>query len=304
VPPTFAAALGQGVRAAAREAWLVPVGAVVAAVRRAALWPAFAVLGTVLLRAAVSALAEAPLDPAAPFRGALVALASTRLEALVAGLALAGVLLGAALRVAWLSGAIPALGLALAGAPRAPRFAAGVAYGLPRVLAAAALGVAAEIGAGAFGVTLAVAALRTAARLPETGAVHAVSAVAAACALALVLALAVPIVASVAADAAVARAALRGEGPARAFAGAVRRLLARPGSLVLGGLAFALAGVAARLSVEAMGGAMLGFASGAPPSLLFGPQLMLGALAAFAAAALDVWWLATVASFACGGGRD
>ncbi|HEY6001792.1 MAG TPA: hypothetical protein VIV57_02880, partial [Anaeromyxobacter sp.] len=81
-------------------------------------------------------------------------------------------------------------------------------------------------------------------------------------------------------------------------------LLARPGSLVLAGLAFALAGVAARLSVEGLGGAMLGFARGAPASLLLGPQLMLGALAAFAAAALDVWWLATVASFACGGGSD
>lgn len=301
MPPTFAAALGQGFRAAAREAWLVPVGAVVAAVRRAALWPAFAVLAAVVVRAAAAELRQSPLDLAAPFRGALVALGSPRLEALVAGLALAGLLLGAALRVAWLSGALPALGLALSGAPRAPRFASGVAYGLARVLAAALLGLAAEIASAAFGATLAIAALRTAARLARTGAGPAI---AAACALALALAVAVPFVASVASDAAVARAAVRGEGPARAFAGAVRRLLARPGSLVLAGIAFALAGVAARLSVEGLGGAMLGFASDAPPSLLFGPELMLGALAAFVAAALDVWWLATVAAFACGGSGD
>jgi hypothetical protein len=300
VPPTFAAALGQGFRAAAREPWLVPVGAVVAWGRRAALWPALAVLAAVLGRAAASAMAKAPLDPTAPFRGALVALASPRLDALVAGLALAGVLLGAALRVAWLSGALPTLGLALSGAPRAPRFAAGVAYGLPRVLAAAVLGLAAEIAAGGFGAALAIAALRVAAGSPRSGAAP----IAAACALALVLALFVPLVASVAADVAVARAALRGEGPARAFAGAVRRLLVRPGSLVLAGIAFALVGIAARLSVEGLGGAMLGFAVGAPAALLLGPELMLGALTAFVASALDVWWLATVASFACGGSPD
>jgi hypothetical protein len=301
VPPRFAAAVGQGLRAALREAWLVPVGAVVSFARRAALWPAFAVLGAVVLRAAASSLAASPLDPVAPVRGALLALASPRLEALVLGLALAGALLAAALRVAWLSGALPTLGLALSGAPRAPRFATGIAYGLPRVLAAAVLGLVAETGAAAFAATLGIAALGTAARLPRTGAGPAV---AAACSFALVLATAVLVLASVAADAAVARAALRGEGPARALAGAVRRLLARPGSLVLAALVFAAAGVVAGLSVEGVGGAILGFARGVSPSLLVGPNLMLRALAALVAAALDVWWLATVASLVCGGNAD
>jgi hypothetical protein len=306
VPPTFAAAVGQGLRAAVREAWLVPVGAVLGVARRAALWPAFAVLAAVVLRAAVSSLVPAtPLDPAAPLRGALggalLALASPRLHALLAGLALSGALLGAAVRVAWLSGALPTLGLALSGAPRAPRFASGVAYGLPRVLAAASLGLVAELGAAAFAGTLALAALRVATRLPRAGAAPAI---AAACALVLVIAAAAPIVAGAAADAAVARAALRGEGAARAFAGAVRRLVARPGSFVLAALGFTVAAFVAPLSLEGVGSAVLGFAGDAPAALLAGPHLMLRALAALVAAALDVWWLATVAALACGGDGD
>jgi hypothetical protein len=298
VPPTFASAVGQGFRAAAREAWLVPVGAVVGLARRFAFWPALAVVAAAVLRGAAPGPGAAPLDPAALVGGALRALASPRLHALAAGLALAGLLLSAALRIAWLSGALPTLGLALSRAPRAPRFAAGVAYGAPRVLTAALLGLVAEAGAGGFGVTLAIAALAAAARLPRGAAGPAV---AAACALALVLAAAAPVVASAAADAAVARAAVLGEGPARAFAGATRRLLARPASLVVAALVFALAAALAPLSVQGLGGAVLGFARGVPSVVLIGPNLMIGALAAGVAAAVDVWWLATIAALACGG---
>jgi hypothetical protein len=298
VPPTFASAVGQGLRAGLREAWLVPVGAVVGVARRFALWPALAVAVAAVLRAAAAGLRAAPLDPAAPVGSALLALASPRLHALLAGLALAGLLLSGALRVAWLSGALPTLGLALSRAPPAPRFAAGVAYGTPRVLAAALLGLAAEAGAAGFGVALALAAVRVASRLPRGGAGIAV---AAACALALALAAAAPVVASAAADAAIARAAIRGEGPARAFAGAARRLLARPGSIVLAALAFGLAAALAPLSVEGLGNAILGFARGAPAAVLVGPNAVVGALAAGAAAAVDVWWLATIAALSCGG---
>jgi hypothetical protein len=298
VPPTFASAVGQGFRAAAREAWLVPVGAVVAAARRLAPWPALAVVAAAVLRAAAAAARAAPLDPAAVAGSALAALASPRVQALAAGLALAGLLLSAALRVAWLSGALPTLGHALSRAPRAPRFAAGVAYGTPRVLAAALLGLAAEAGAGGFAVTLAIAALEVAARLPR-GAAR--PAIAAACALVLVIAAAAAVLASAAADAAIARAAILGEGPARAFAGAARRLLARPASLALAVLAFAAAGALAPLSVQSLGGAVLGFARGAPGAVLLGPNLMIGAVAALVAAAVDVWWLATIGALACGG---
>ncbi|HET7826055.1 MAG TPA: hypothetical protein VFK90_12020 [Anaeromyxobacter sp.] len=298
MPPTFASAAGQAFRAAAHEAWLVPIGAVVGVARRLALWPALAVLAAAVVRAVLAALRASPFDPTSAARGALLALASPRVQAAAAGLALAGVLLSGALRVAWVAGALPALGLALSGAPRAPRFAAGVAYGTPRVLATALLGLAAEAGAFGFSVTLAVAAVEAAARLPRGAAGPAV---AAACALALVLAAAAPLLASAASDAAVARAAIGGEGPARAFAGAARRLLARPASLVLAALAFGLAGVLAPLSVEGVGGVVLGFAQGVPRAVLVGPNLMVGGLAALAAAAVDVWWLATIAALACGG---
>jgi hypothetical protein len=303
VPPNLLAAVGLGLRACAREAWLVPVGAVFSALRRAALWPAAAVLAAVVARAGLAALRETPLDPVAPFRGALVALASPRLVPLVLGLAAAGVLLSAALRVAWLSGALPTLAGALAGVERAPRFAAGVAYGLPRVLAAALVGLVAEAGASGFGLTLALAVARLVARAPGHAPVGPLG-LAAASALALVVALAAPLAASVLTDAAVARAAVRGESPGRAFAGALRRLLARPGAFLLAAGGFAAAGLVAPLSVEGLGGVAMGFAQGVSPSLLAGPNLMLGALALAVSAALDVWWLATVASLACARGAD
>src|SRR5512138_3468438 len=81
VPPTFASAAGQGFRAAAHEAWLVPVGAVVGVARRLALWPALAVLVAAVVRAVAAALRASPLDPAAAARGALLALGSPRVQA-------------------------------------------------------------------------------------------------------------------------------------------------------------------------------------------------------------------------------
>ena len=301
MPPTFAVAVGQGLLAVTRELWLVPAGALVAAMRRAAAWPALAVLGAVVVRAALAAAAAHPGDPTAPAGGVLVALESPRVGALVLGLALAGALLAGALRVAWLSGALPTLGPALAGAPRSPRFAAGIAYGLPSVLAAAALGLAAEAGAALFGLTLVLAVLRVAARV-FVAPLPAPALVAAAGALALTLAAAAPLAAGALTDAAVARAALLGEGPSRAFAGALRRFLARPGAFLLSAGVFAAAGALGPLSIEGLGGAVLGFARGVGPLLLFGPDLMVGALALGVAAAVDLWWLGAVASLACGGG--
>jgi hypothetical protein len=296
VPPTFAAAAGQGFRAALREAWLVPVGALVAGARRLAFWPAAAVLALIVVRAARAAAAETPFDPWAPLRGALVALGSTRVDALVMGLALAGLLVAMALRVAWVAGAVPTLGLALSGAPRAPRFAAGVAYRLPAVLAAAVVALLAEVAAIGFGATMALAALRVAGGI--TSGVGGAMLLAGACAFALTLSVAVPLVTGVVADVAVARAALRGEGPARAFAASARRLARRPATFAFGGLVVLAAGAIAPLSIQGLGSVMLGFARGVPPSLLAGPNLMLAALAVGVAAAVDVWWLATVASLA------
>jgi hypothetical protein len=288
--------MGLGLRALGREAWLVAVGAVVAAARRAALWPAWAVLGLVLFQAAARALSASPLDPGAPLGGALAALGSARVLSLVAGLWLAGTLLGAALRVAWLAGALPTLGAAMAGAPPGPRFAAGVAFGFPRVLAAAALALVAEVAAAGFAWALALAALRV---TVDAAAEGGSPLLAGAVALALTLAVAVPVAIGAVADAAVARAGVLGEGPATAFAGATRRFLARPGTFVLAALGFGLAGAFVPAAVESMGGVMAGLAASVDPLVILGPNLMAAAAAVFVAAALDLWWLGTASALAC-----
>ncbi len=293
--PSIGSAVGSGLRALWREPWLVPAAALVGAARRAATWPAWAVLWTVVARAALLAFRERRLDVAAPLEGGLAALLSPRLLALAAGLWLAGALLGAALRVAWLAGALPTLGAAMAGTARAPRFAPGVAYAFPRVLGAAALGLALDVAAALFAWTLALAVLTIV--LGRRGS----ALLAAAAALALTLALLVPLAAGALADAAVARAAIRQEGPGTAFAMGALRLGARPGSFVLAALAFAAAAVVVPLAVEGFGGVATGFARDAGLLVLLGPHLMIAAAALLLGAAVDLWRLGTFAALACGG---
>lgn len=297
MPPSLFAALGLGLRALAREGWLVPVGAAFAAARRAVLWPAWAVLGVIVARAALLALRGHPLDAAAPLEGVLAVLGSPRLLALAGGLWLSGTLLGAVLRVAWLSGALPTLGGAMAGA-RGPRFAAGVAWGFPRVLATAALAFVADVAGGLFAWTVVLGALEVTVSVAGRGGGVLL---AAAVALALTVAIAVPVALAALGDAAVARAAVRGEGPGPAFAGGVRRLLARPGSFVLAALAFGIAAAVGPASVEGLGGAAAGFARGAHPILLAGPNLVAAFAALLVAAVVDLWRLGTFAVLACGG---
>jgi hypothetical protein len=299
VPPTLFAALGLGLRALAREPWLLAVGLAVAVARRVAQWPAWAVAWAVIAEGALLAASRNPFDLVAPAGGVLAALTAPRFLALVAGLWLAGSALGAALRVAYLAGALPTLGGAMAGAP-GPRFATGVAFGVPRVLAAAGLGLVLDVAGGLFGWTLALAALRVTAAASRDGGSPLL---AAAVALALTLALAVPVALGAVADAAVARAALRQEGPGAAFAATGARFLARPGTFVLAALAFAAAGSFAPGAVEAAGGLLSGFAPQASPVVLLGPSLMLGIAAAVVAAAIDLAWLGTIAALACGDER-
>ncbi len=295
MPPSLPSALGLALRALRREPWLVAVGVLVGLLRRAAVWPAWAVAAVVIVRGALLGAARGRFDLAAPVAGALAPLGAPRFLALVAGLWLAGALLGAALRVAWLAGALPTLGGAMASAP-GPRFAAGIAYGLPRVLASAALGFLLDLSGGLFGWTLTLAALRlTAGAAGQRGA----PLLAAAVALALTLALAVPLALSAVADAAVARAALCGDGPGSAFAAGGARFLARPGTFLLGALAFGVAGALAPFAVETAGGLVTGFAVGAGPLVLLGPQFMLALLAGAVAATIDLAWLGTIAALAC-----
>jgi hypothetical protein len=121
---------------------------------------------------------------------------------------------------------------------------------------------------------------------------------------ALVLALLVPVALVPVTDAAVARAGVLAEGPGRAFAGAVRRFVARPGTFVLATILFALAAAVLPPSIEGLGSGAIVSAVGRVPALVVaGPQLMLTAFALVAAAAIDLVWLGTVAALACGTDR-
>lgn len=300
MPPALGPAISLALRAVRLEAWLLAPGFLVTALRRALSWPALAFAWAVAAEAALQAARVRPLDPLAPLSGVGAAAGSPRVLAIVAGLWLAGALGGGLLRVAWLAGALPTLGGALSGAGGgADRFAAGVAGGLPRLLATAALALAARTGGALFALALALGSLR----ITVAVAGGAPPLLAAAVALALTLAVAVPLALSAASDAALARSALRGEGPARAFAGAARRLLLRPGAFLLGALAFGGLGAIAPASAQALGNAATGFAAAAPPAAMAGPALLLAALAAVVATALELAWLATVATLACGEDR-
>lgn len=301
MPPSLGSAAALALRALWREGWLLAPGFLVTSLRRALGWPALAFAWGIAVEAALQSARGAPLDPLAPAAGVAAAFTSPRVLAVAGGLWLAGAVGGALLRVAWLAGALPALGGAMSGGEGGPaRFAAGVAYGFPRVLAAAMLGLLAEVAGLLFATALGLGALQI------TGAVAGRGArplLAAAVALALTVAVAVPVALSAAVDAALARAALRGEGPARAFAGAARRFLARPGSFALGALGFGLLGALAPVSVQTLGNAVTGFAAGAPAAVMLGPALLLSALAMVAATALDLAWLGTVSVLACGDDR-
>jgi hypothetical protein len=178
-----------------------------------------------------------------------------------------------------------------------PRFAPGVAFGFPRVLAAAALGLVLELSAALFSVTLAGASLWVTLRVAGSGASPLLAAAVAA---ALTLAVAVPRIVAPLADAGVARAAVLGEGPGEAFAAAGARVLARPGTFVLAGLAFGAAALAVSAIVAAAGSALTGFAASASPLVLVGPELMIAAAGATLASGVDLAWLGTIAALSCG----
>lgn len=296
-PPSLAAAAGLSGRALARSGWLVAAGFAVALARRALLLPAGVVAWALVGQAVLLAGTRAPFDPIAPLEGALALATSGGFAALVGGLWLAGAVLGAVLRVTFAAGALATLGRDLSGQPHAPpRFAAAIAYHLPRVLGTAALAGAAELAGGGFALALALGAVRISVRAAGAGGSPWL---AAPVALALTLALAVPLVLSVVADAAVARSALRGEGPASAVAAAGARILGRPGTFLLAAMLFGGTGALAASSVQAMGAALTGFAAGVDPTVMMGPELMIAAGAALVGAAVELWWLGTVAVLAC-----
>jgi hypothetical protein len=203
-----------------------------------------------------------------------------------------------ALRVAWVAGALPVLGAAMAGQPRgAHGFADGVLDGFLRVLPAAVLGLVLELSGALFALALALAAVALAGRGVGLGAALGHSAAVAA---ALTLALAVPIALSTAADALVARSATMREPLAETLAGVTARFLSRPGAFLLGALVFGLVGVAAQVSVQVVRAIATGFAHETPALVALGPKLMLGALSALVAGVVDLVWLGTLAVLSCG----
>jgi hypothetical protein len=300
VPPALGAAALLGLSALRRAGWLVAPGVLVALLRRGLGWTAVAVAWALLARGAATAAALHPLDPLAPVEGALEVATSGRVLALVGGLWAAGVVLGGVLRVAYLAGALPTLAGAMSAAPRPPRFAAGVAYGLPRVLGAAMLGLAADVAAMGFAAALAVAA----AMLGLAGSGLAAAPRAGAIAGAVVLAVLVPQAIGAVSDVAVARAAVSGDGPARAFAEATRRFLARPGTFTLAALGFALLWALGPNAVETLGGGwIVRLVARAPPAVVLGPQVMLALAALVVAALVELWWMGTAVALGCADDR-
>jgi hypothetical protein len=301
VPPSLFAALGLSLRGLARAPWLAAAGMAAAFLGRALTLPALAAGWALLAEAAALAARARPYDPWAPLEGARDELGSPAFLLVVGGLLLCGMASRGLLRVAWVSGALPQVAAGMS-ADASPRFAAGAAFGFARVLPSAALGLLADLSGAGFGLGLALAAASVAARASEQGGS---AALAAATALAFVLAALVPLALTALADAAVSRAAIRGEGPIAAFGGAARRFLYRPGTFVLAALGFAVAGAIGPASVEAMGSLATGFATGGPPLLLAGPTLMVAVASTLVSAMVDLGWLGTVAALACAraGGR-
>lgn len=292
----MAASLRLGLRAAAREAWLLPVAAAIALVRALATLPAFAVAAALALEGAGAAARLRPFSLTAPMEGGEAVLTSPRFLALVGGLWLSGTVVAGLLRVLFLAGALPTLGASLAGADPTRRFAAGALWGFPRQLGTWLLAVLADLGALGYLVATAIVAGRLVAVHQEG-----LQPLLLACAggLALSAGLAGMVASRVLGDVAAARAAILDEPPARAFAGAVRRFVVRPGAFLLAGLALAFAGAAVSSVLQPATGAVAGLAGRVHGSILLGPQLMLALLAALGTAAVEVAWLATVSALAC-----
>ena len=290
-------ALTQGARAAGRSAWLVAPALLVALLRNLLGWPAL-VFAVGIARGGATSGILTGARPGAVVASVIEALMAPRSLFVLAGLWLAGQLASAALRVAWLSGALPELGEALARPQEArPRFAEGVAFGFAPLLGTALLALLFELAAQAcaYAIYLAIAV---------TGSRHAGGAYPLHAALvgagALTAAVAIPMVASLAADGALARTALLHDGPAQALVEALRRVVRRPGAFLVSGLAVGVAAAALLGSAQAMETAALGVAPGAPVFLVLGPRLMASVLGAALAALVELWRLGTVAALACG----
>jgi len=301
--PTVGAALGAGLRAVRAEGWLAVGGLGLTLFRGVLSFPAFAFVAAVSWVGARQTLLRG---------GGMDAVAATlahvwtspRARSIALGLWLAGSLLWGALRVAWVAGSMPILGWRLSGGQGPePRFSSGAAWGFGRLLPVAVASVLLDLLGWLLVVAALLGAVAVGARIQGAGAGGAAAFVAA-----MAIATAAFLGASLSAlgEVAVARAAVGGESPGRALAGAVRSLVDRPAAFVVALLAVALATTLATGSVQAFLGAAGGPVRDGQAWLFLVPELLLAALAALVAAGGELWRLSAVAVLALGGqpGRE
>jgi hypothetical protein len=228
----------------------------------------------------------------------LAVLTAPRVLAIGAGLWLVGWLLWAALRVAWLAGALPILAARMADRP-GPEFPPGLAWRFAPTAGSAVVALALDLGGQ---ILLAATGLGLLALLPRAHGSSSPGAVAAVAAAAVVAATFLALSLSVLADATVARSAVAGEGPGTAALRALSRLLARPAAFVAAVLGVGVAGLLAVASFQSLGSLATGFVRGAPPILLVVPEAMIAAVAAMLAAGLELWRLSALAVLSLGAG--
>lgn len=299
MPPTVFQALARGAAAVKRSGWLGAVGLLVSVLRTTLLLPAQIFAVVMMQLAAVAWIARhggIPI-PGAAAHGVQLALGSPRFLSIAAGLWVGAVLLSAALKVAYLAGALPTLGAELADAPGTRRFAAGFARGFVALLPTAIVAFVAELLAAGILLALALAAALSAPRLfaqPHGVLFAGVTAAAIVASLLLVSAV------SAICDAALCRAALRGEGAGRAFGRAAIRFGRRPAAFLAVGIVATFVGALLGGSADALAALGAGAAAAkVSPWLVAGPQLMSAMLAALLAAFVELWRLASTAVLAC-----
>ncbi len=295
--PSVRSSLSAGLRAAVASVWLAPVGMLVAILCAGLALPVRLFGAALATRGALAGLTLDWPSPGAALAGAAEALLRPRSAAVLGGLWAAGLLLSAALRIAYLAGALPTLGHALAGTRPPPRaFAAGLAYGTPRLAGTGVLVYLLELVGTGFAATVllgTILLLSRAHRVP--GPIPAALVGAAAATLAVLL----PFALATLGDAALARTALADEPPFRALATAARLFLARPAAFLLTALFAALAGWILVGSLRAAANVAMGVAPGAQGWVMLGPQLLTLAVAALLGALLELWRMASVAALAC-----
>ncbi len=286
--PTAGTALAASLRAVREESWIGVAGMAVALLRGVLALPATAFVAAVTWLAVRQAV-QGGARPAGVLAAVAGVWASPRARSIALGLWLAAVLVWGALRVAWVAGAMPAVAWRLSGrsGPR-PAFSSGAAWRFSRVLPVAAVALLLDL-AGRVLVLLAFASAFVVGMRVQAGGGSASAAFVAAFALTTAAFLGACL--SVAGDAAVARAALGGEGPLQAIGGALLAVGRRPAAFLAAILAVAIGFALATGAVQAFLGVMASAASRGPRSLALFPQAIFGVATAYLAALAEAWRL-------------